>query len=105
MGDLHLKVAPDAIKRKADEVSGLLSELRRDCEGLKTTVNASKGYWAGDAAENFRSFVNKADAGIQPVLERLSGKQDDLMKMAGIYQEKEKRISDFASALPTNIIE
>lgn len=104
MADIKLKVNPEKLQGKAGEITTQISNIRKAYESMKSTVNATKGYWAGDAANQFRSYIKDIDKDMQSVLKRLGEHPEDLMKMAGIYVENEKNLSEYASSLPTNVI-
>ena len=71
---------------------------------LKTTSEASSGYWEGDAASAFRKYVKSIDGDMQSVLKRLGEHPVDLMKMAGVYDQNEEKIKEKVSTLPTEVI-
>ena len=104
MAGIQLRVTPSELQRKAGEISGLLSNVRNEYESLKNIASASKAYWTGDAANTFRSYVQGIDSDMQRVLNRLSEHPEDLLKMAGIYQDNEENIVSMASKLPVDVI-
>ena len=105
MGEIQLKVDTTIMKAKAGEINQLVADIKNDYEGLKVAANATKGYWTGDAANTFRTYVKNIENDMQTVLKRLNEHPKDLLEMAGIYLQNENDVVEFTKSLPTNVIQ
>lgn len=104
MAEIQIKVEPTAMKQEAEQIRGIISKLQNEYSGLCAVVNASSGYWEGDAANAYRTYIKKLDDNMQTVLKRLSEHPDDLLKMAGLYDEAEVKATEVAASLSSNVI-
>lgn len=104
MSDIKLKVTPDELAGKASEITSIITKISRQYNILKTTSEASAGYWEGDAADNFRKYVRSIDEDMRTVISRLSEHPTDLLKMAGVYSQNEIKIQEQIDTLPTDVI-
>lgn len=104
MAGIQLKVSPAELTGKSAEITDLIGKISRQYDMLKTTSEASIGYWEGDAADAFRKYVKSIDGDMQSVLKRLGEHPADLLKMAGVYNQNEAEIQEKVSTLPTEVI-
>jgi WXG100 family type VII secretion target len=104
MASIQLKVDVDALVGKSAEISDVIGKIKVAYESLKSTAEASSGYWEGDAANAFRKYVNSIDNDIQSVLKRMGEHPTDLLQMADVYEKTEATIVEQANSLPDNVI-
>lgn len=104
MADIQIKVAPQVMRRQANDFGESVSKIRTCYESLKRTAEATKGSWVGDAANAYRSYVKKIDKDVQEILKRLGEHPVDLLKMAELYDAGEQKAAEIASSLPTDVI-
>lgn len=105
MAGFQLKVAPDELKNKAIEIEGQIANVEKNWNSLCETVNASRRYWEGDAAEYRLNFLGKIEQDVQEALQRLREQPLDLMQMAGIYIDAETKAVELASHLPDDVLQ
>lgn len=104
MAGIQLKVAPDVMKSKAQEITGQIDNISKSWQELCNLISKSKGYWEGEASDYHRKTFddNKTDA--EELLKRLKEHPKELLTMAGIYEQAETEAQELASSLPEDII-
>lgn len=88
--------------------AGTLKEKIQKAEtcwnNVMTIVKNSNRYWIGQAGDEHRSaFLDQQDD-IDQILVRLKEHPDDLLKIAGVYEEAEKAADTIVSEPLTNLI-
>lgn len=104
MADIQLKVSPDAMRAKAQEITDQASRIENSWNRIHDLIENSKSYWQGDASEYHRKYLKENDEDIKKMLKRLREHPEDLQKMAGIYVKAEAKAAQIASALPDDVI-
>lgn len=104
MGSIQLKVAPDVMKSKAQEVSGQINNISKSWREMCNIINKSKGYWEGEASDCHRKAFDDNKTDMEELLKRLKEHPKDLLEMAGIYLQAESEAQKMASSLPDDII-
>lgn len=102
--DIQLKVNPTELKNKSSEITGLIENIVRQYEEIKTICSKSATYWESDAAEAFRNYIASIDGDMQEVIKRLGEHPNDLLNMAGLYEQNEINLIEIAEMLPTDVI-
>lgn len=54
VSELSIAVKTEVLQAKADAIRSKIAILDNELDGLKNTMNATKAYWKGDAAEAHR---------------------------------------------------
>lgn len=88
--------------------AGTLKEKIQKAEtsynNVMTIVKNTNRYWIGQAGDEHRSaFLDQQDD-IDQILVRLKEHPDDLLKIAGVYEEAEKETETIASAPMIDLI-
>lgn len=104
MADMQLKVSPEELKQKAAEIEGRIVNAEKNWNSLCETVNASKRYWEGEAADYGRRLFEESRQEVLAAFERLKGHPSSLLEMAGIYIDAEAKAAELANSLPENAI-
>ena len=104
MLDVQLKVTPEELKVKAEQVNGHLSALRQRFQSMEQSVNRSASYWQGEAGDMHRRDYQERKEGIGEIFRRLSEQVSDLQAIAANYQESERQVSEFLGDLPSDVI-
>lgn len=102
--DVQLKVTPEELKVKAEQVNGHLSVLRQRFQSMEQSVNHSAAYWQGEAGEMHRRDYQERKESIGEIFQRLSEQVSDLQEIAANYQESERQVSEFLGDLPSDVI-
>lgn len=99
-----IKVNPDVLRAKASSTEGKIGELKAVFDALETTVNKTKTYWNGEAAESHREFYEKQKPDIETLFKRLAEEVSDLNQMASVYSTTEQEVKEISSELPSDVI-
>lgn len=103
--DFLVKVDPSVLKDRASEFSGMVKTLREDFSGLQEIVFRTRYYWIGQAGDQYRKGFNSKKGTVDTTLQRLDKYPQDLLQMAGIYEQTETANRTGAGSLETNFIE
>ncbi|MCI8785328.1 MAG: hypothetical protein HFI84_01565 [Eubacterium sp.] len=104
MANIQLKVSPEVLHAKAQEISGQIHTIENNWRRMYDLIQNSKSYWQGEASENHRKYLKENDEETNKLLKRLREHPIDLQKMAGVYVEAEQKAVQIASALPDDVI-
>lgn len=104
MANIQLKVSPEVLRVKAEEISGQIQEMDNSWSRMYDLIQNSKFYWQGEASEYHRKYLKENNEEMKKLLKRLREHPIDLQKMAGVYVEAEQQAVQIASALPDDVI-
>lgn len=104
MGGIQLKVSPDILKSKAQEITAQANNISKSWQEMCNVISHSKSYWEGDASDYHRKAFDENKDDVDQILRRLREHPKDLMQMAGIYTQAESEAEQIASSLPDDII-
>lgn len=104
MAGIDLKVSPDTLKTKAQEIQSQISRFESYWNQLNQIVRNTKGYWIGDASNSHQSQMSDYEEDVRRLLLRLKEHPNDLLKMAGIYEKVEETAVKSANTLPGDVI-
>lgn len=104
MAQIQIRVNPEVMKNEAYGIQESVSNIQREYNALAALVKATTGYWEGEAATAYRKYLDKIDGSMQSLLKRLKEHPEDLLKMAGLYDDAESKAAEAAAALPDNVI-
>lgn len=99
-----LKVTPQQLKIKAEQVSKEISEMTLAFEELAQIVSRTAHYWIGDAGDTHRDIYEKNKDDIEVMLRRLKEHPTDLLVMAGVYEDTEIKAENISMQLPEDVI-
>ncbi|MST82686.1 WXG100 family type VII secretion target [Bilifractor porci] len=100
----ELIVAPEKLKAQAEAVKNDIRKMQKTMEMMATRVRNTKSYWKGDAGESFRGKFEEQNKNAGQVAADIRLMPDDLLKIAGIYEETEAANKDMADALLSGMI-
>lgn len=104
MTDAILIVTPETLEAKAEEVSGYIGKMKAECDKLQSFVNATTGYWIGEAGDAYRKKYMEYEPEIDNMFRRLTEHVTDLQKMANVYADTEAAAMEIAESLPADAI-
>lgn len=104
MASITLKVTPEELKKKSDEISKEISAIETDFGKIEQLVIGTKKYWEGEASDQHIKSFNKMKDDLKTIIKRLKEHPKDLQEMAGVYEETEQSIKQIASALPVDVL-
>lgn len=102
---INLKVSPETLKAKSTKISTEISALESEMQGLKSIIDASMGYWEGDASNKHQNFFKEVAPDMNKVLNRLKEHPTELLKMAELYDKAEADIITKVVMLSSNVIQ
>ena len=101
---ITLKVAPEALKTKAAEVESDIKILEQHFNHIQDIVARTGGYWVGTAADKARRECSGQKENGVKVIKRFREHPEELLIMAGIYDENERALVSENQSLPTDVI-
>lgn len=104
MAGIQLKVTPDTLKSKAQEVQSQIKSFETQWKQLQDIVTKTKGYWVGEASDLHQKQFKDYKEDVDKILKRLNEHPVDLMKMANVYDEGEAAAIAIAQSLPEDVI-
>lgn len=104
MAGITLKVSPDQLKAKAQEIQDQISRFESSWKQLYQTAQNTKSYWVGNASTQHQKLLTTYEEDVARIIRRLKEHPEDLMKMAGVYEEGESAAQQIAQSLPVDII-
>lgn len=104
MADFNLRVTPETLKKKADEFTGIINEIKGHFDQIESVSERTKGYWQGEAGDKDRTGYASYKDDINYIIRRLMEHPADLLTMAGIYREAEHDVVSTNAALKTDLI-
>ena len=102
--DIQLKVSPEQIVKKADEIQGTLGNIRRSLQGLESSWNACHRSWEGEAAARHIALQKQIQQEAFRVLRQMEKWPGQMCVMAGVYRKAEAEASEDAGMLPGDIL-
>ena len=103
--DIQLRVTPEALKTKADDVSQLTAKLESQFNDILDTANRTSSYWVGIAGDTARLQFSAQQDDIETILKRFREHPTDLLNMAGVYEGAEKMALEENNKLDADVIE
>ena len=104
LGNIRIKVAPEELLSKAQEVTRNTQSLKRHFDSLKKVIDKTQRYWIGDAGSSHRTAYTELTKNIEELLTRLNKHPGEFETIAKNYIDTEKIIEERVTKLPTNII-
>lgn len=104
MSEITIKVTPEELSACADDVKSLASALQTDLDSLQELAGRSAYYWEGAAGDQYRSDFASHKESCDEILVRIDRFRQDLLDMAGIYEQAESTNTGNIAALDTDYI-
>lgn len=105
LGNMNLKVAPEKIYTKAQDMAKRTRKMQKQFESFKDVVGNTQKYWVGDAGTVHRKSNTELYKNMEQFIVRFDQHVDALYKVASNYMDVEKKIQETVTTLPINIIE
>lgn len=105
MAGIKLKVSPDSLKSKAQEIDGQINRVESYWNQISQLIKNSKSYWVGDASDEHQKYRNDVEDDVTQVIKRLREHPKDLLKMADVYEKTESELVKQTSSLPDDVIQ
>ncbi len=104
-GSATIKVSPDILIAKADEVESGISRMRQLFSNVKSSIDRTASYWEGEAGDLHRRAYLKRQAEVEEMLKKLRQRVNELEQLAASYTDAERANTSAANALATNVIQ
>ncbi len=103
-GNVEIKVKDDALLSAASTLKDRISDMRSSYDKVMEIVQKTGGYWIGLAGDAHRSAFLEQQDDIDQIVRRLSEHPDDLLKIANLYVEAEKKSAEVPASLGADLI-
>lgn len=104
MEQMRIKVQTEILEMRANAAEQRIRTVRNRFENIAATVNVSRNYWEGDAADAHRREFQEYRDEIEESLMRFQENIEDLRKIAGIYRECETENQNLTEDLPGDVL-
>ena len=91
LGTVQLRVRPEVLISQAEKVR-------------ERIINRSSHFWLGEGGEVYREIYRENSVPVREMLRRLREYPDDLLKISGNYTRTEKKLSEAAAVLRSDVI-
>lgn len=102
--NFKIRVDTEALKGKAGTVSGLVSRMESQLDELNRMIERTSVYWIGEGGNAKREDYAKKRVIVETMVRRLREYPEDLLQMAGIYEDAENEAVQLPQSLPTDVI-
>jgi WXG100 family type VII secretion target len=102
MTDITLRVSPDVLNAKADEMNSNKSQIVQIMEQAKQEITSLPGTWKSAAADEFQNRFRQIYDDIDNMLAVASEHISDIKEAAQIYTTAEQAAKAAAEGLPTD---
>ena len=105
MSEIEIKVTPEVLEKKAQEVTAAVSQMERCFEQVQNLVARTRYYWVGQAGELHRELVTDKKEDMEQIIKRLKDHPDNLRKIAGTYRATESAQAEQSMRMSSNLID
>lgn len=102
---VEIKVQPEVLDLKAQEVTTAISQMEQLFNSVLNTVSRTQYYWIGAAGDVHRQAFEDQKDDITTILNRLKEHPVDLQKIANTYRTTESALAEAASQLSSDLID
>ena len=100
--DITLRVDPNVLSAKADEMDGQKSTIIQVMDQAKTELTSLTGTWKSEASDEFQNRFKQIYDDIDNMLAIASEHISDIKEAAQIYTQAESAAKNAAEGLPTD---
>lgn len=101
---MQFRVSTDVLKSRADDARQKIAAMQQNLETITELVTDTSSYWMGDAGDLFRIIFREQQEEMAEMIQRLNKYPDDLLQMAGVYEEGESEAAMITGQLPYDAI-
>ena len=98
--DITLRVDPDVLSTKADEMNGQKTTIIQIMDQAKTEITSLTGTWKSEASDEFQNRFKQIYDDIDNMLAVASEHISDIKEAAQIYTQAESAAKTAADGLP-----
>lgn len=103
MSSFVIKVSTDVMIQQAETIKSGVDEIRNRFRSVTTQVRGSRNFWQGDASDLHMERFEVVKEQMEELVGILRGYPDELLRMANLYDESERRATEDASSLPMDV--
>ncbi len=104
MSDFTIKVSSETMVQQASAIQTAVNNIRQNLHNIGERVAQTRNYWEGEASNShINTYNSELKNQCDEILNRLFEHPNDLLKMAGIYEQTEKEDVENIVSLPQNI--
>ena len=100
--DITLRVDPNVLSAKADEMNGQKTTIIQAMDQAKTEITSLTGTWKSAASDEFQNRFKQIYDDIDNMLAVASEHISDIKEAAQIYTQAESAAKSAAEGLPTD---
>ena len=104
LGAIRIVAKTDQLKTTSEAAAGYIRNMRAEWENIARTVNKTPAYWQGNAADQKRDAFAKKEQEINEILQRFQQYPQELMEIAGVYEQGENQNAATAQTLSADVI-
>lgn len=101
---MQFRVSTDVLKSRADDARGKIAKMQQNFESIAELVADTSSYWIGEAGDLYRTIFSNQQEEMTAIINRLNEFPDDLLEMAGVYEEGEVQATAITEQLPNDVI-
>jgi uncharacterized protein YukE len=90
MQNVSFKIETEKVKKQAVAISTLLNDIDEDFKKISQNIKESRIFWQGEAGEKHQRLFKKVEEEAEELFQDLGKHSDHLLKITGVYEEKEK---------------
>ena len=102
---ITIKVTPEVLLAKADEVSGEIGRMSNAFDTLTAVMARTKHYWIGEAGDLHRSLYEEQREAASNMLQRWRELPADLQLIAQTYTTAENEAKTLTGMLTSDVIQ
>jgi len=103
MATKELKVQPDIVKEKANQMADCTSQIKLTFSNIKIEVESLKTVWDSDASKTFQKKFNDLQDDVQRMFGVSEEYTEDLMQIASTYTTVEEEANALAGQLRDDV--
>jgi uncharacterized protein YukE len=104
MSNFYIRVKTEELLSKAEIVKKRVTMMQSELSEAERLMNNTASYWLGSAGDKKRKDFYKQKKEADVIIKRLSEYPEDLLEMAGIYDQSEKTNVANHTTLPTDVL-
>lgn len=104
-GGVSVKVRPEVLVEKSQEVSASIRKLASCFDDLERIINRTSYYWIGEAGDMHRRIYQEQRDSVDEMMRRLKEHPEDLLTISRNYVQTEQAVEAIANQLSGDVIE
>lgn len=102
--DIRTVAAPERLAEAAEWSEREIEKIAAGMDKLQETVRQTNAYWQGQGSEHYRKETAVLMGVLKEIMDPIKKQPLSLLKISGIYKEKETENTEIAGSLPVDIL-